>query len=94
MTLLRGLLCSSLVLLPTGCQTLRSWDGGCPAVYSGVRYYRSWYDWLPLDGKIVFTLDLPLSAALDTLALPVTFFLDPQPPPGGFAEGCKWAGRG
>jgi uncharacterized protein YceK len=74
-----------------GCQTLRSWQGGCPGVYSGVKYYREQVDFLPFDGKVFFTFDLPLTALLDTLALPVTYFLSPEQPQGGFAIGCKWA---
>ena len=75
-----------------GCQTLRSWQHGCPGVYSGVKFYADWIDWLPADGKVVFTLDLPFSAIADTLSLPVTFFASPERPVQGFVRGCKWAG--
>ncbi len=54
-----------------GCQTSRSWQQGCPGVYSGVRYYRDQVGELPVDGKIFFTLDLPLTAVADTILLVV-----------------------
>jgi uncharacterized protein YceK len=78
-------------LAAAACQTLRSFEQGCPGVYSGLRYYRDQLGFLPLDGKIFFTLDLPLSAVADTLALPGTAFSEPDPPVGGFAPGCRWA---
>ncbi len=84
----------AMVLPLGGCQTLRSYTSGCPGVYSGVRYFRDQYVWLPLDGKIFFTFDLPLSAVADTLALPVTSFLEPPPPTArGLPRGCRWAER-
>ncbi len=53
-----------------GCQTSRSWEQGCPGVYSGIRYYADQVGGLPVDGKIFFTLDLPLTAVADTTLLP------------------------
>ena len=84
-----------LVLLPgwLGCQSIRSWQQGCPGVYSGVKYYGEQIGELPYDGRIFFSIDLPLTAIVDTLALPVTAFATPQPPSGGYALGCKWARR-
>jgi len=79
-----------LALALPGCQSLRSWEQ-CPAVYSGLRYYGDQLPELPADGKAFFTLDLPLTTIFDTLALPVTAFADPDPPPGGFTIGCRWA---
>ena len=82
-------------LLPisiAGCQTSRSWDEGCPGVYSGVRYFASQRDSLPWDGRVFFTLDLPLTAVIDTLLLPVSAFVDPVRPEGGWVPGCRWAG--
>ena len=74
-----------------GCQTGRSWTEGCPGVYSGVRYFEDHVGELPLDGRIFFVLDLPLSAAMDTVLLPATVFMKPKRPSHGFAPGCRWA---
>jgi uncharacterized protein YceK len=79
--------------LLTGCQTARSFDQGCPGIYSGVRYYGDQVGELPADGKLFFSLDLPLSALLDTLLLPVTPFLEPKKPPFGWPAGCRWVVR-
>ena len=89
----RGLLSLALLLSfgVGGCQTLRSWHHGCAAAYSGVRFYSDQLDWLPWDGKVFFTIDLPISAVVDTVALPATAFLDPEAPPEGFVRGCRWA---
>ncbi len=76
-----------------GCQTSRSWEKGCPGVYSGVRYYRDQVGGLPVDGKIFFTLDLPITIAADTALLPVSVFMKPKRPRGGFASGCRWVLR-
>jgi hypothetical protein len=46
-----------------------------------------------VDGKIFFTLDLPLTAVADTIVLPVSVFMKPERPRYGFAPGCTWAGR-
>ena len=74
-----------------GCQTSRSWEKGCPGVYSGVRFYRDQVGGLPVDGKIIFTLDLPLTIAADTALLPVSVFVKPKRPLYGFVSGCRWA---
>ena len=74
-----------------GCQTSRSWEKGCPGVYSGVRYYRDQMGGLPMDGRIFYTLDLPFTIAADTALLPVSVFVKPQRPRYGFASGCRWA---
>lgn len=79
--------------LVAGCQTARSFDQGCPGIYSGVRYYGDQVGNLPADGKIFFTLDVPLSALLDTLLLPGTAFVKPKKPPLGWPEGCRWIVR-
>ena len=76
-----------------GCQTSRSWEKGCPGVYSGIRYYREQVSALPVDGKIFFTLDLPLTAVADTTLLPVSVFLKPKRPRHGFPPGCRWANK-
>ena len=90
-TALRGL-GAALALFSLGCQTTRSWVQGCPGVYSGVRYYSDQFAWLPFDGKVFFSFDLPLSAVVDTIALPVTIFASPSRPAAGFPRGCRWAG--
>jgi uncharacterized protein YceK len=74
-----------------GCQTARSWSEGCPGVYSGVRYFEDHVGGLPIDGRIFFILDLPVSAAMDTVLLPATVFMSPKRPRHGFAPGCMWA---
>jgi uncharacterized protein YceK len=78
--------------LVLGCSSVRSWDQ-CPGIYSGVRYNRERGDQVPVDGKIFFALDLPLTALADTLALPATAFADPRAPAGGFSAGCRWVSR-
>ena len=81
-----------LLISIAGCQTTRSWNDGCPGVYSGVRYFASQRDSLPWDGKVFFTLELPLTAVLDTLLLPASAFVDPVEPESGWVPGCRWAG--
>jgi uncharacterized protein YceK len=75
---------------PLGCQTARSWDEGCPGIYSGVRYFQDDASYLPFDEKIAAVLDLPVSAAVDTILLPATVFMKPRRPAHGFERGCKW----
>ena len=91
--ILRGVVLVSLLALLCGCQTSRSFEQGCPGVYSGVRYYTSHVSGIPLDGKIFFTLDLPLSAVTDTLLLPFTFFVEPEKPDLGWSTGCRWVSQ-
>ncbi len=81
-----------LLISIAGCQTTRSWNDGCPGVYSGVRYFASQQDSLPWDGKVFFTLDLPLTVVADTLLLPASAWVDPASPNGGWVPGCRWAG--
>ena len=88
---LTSLLFFIVPILALGCQTNRSWQEGCPGVYSGVRYFRDHVSYLPVDGRIFFLLDLPVSAAADTLLLPATAFMKPRRPPHGFGPGCRWA---
>ena len=82
-----------LLIACCGCQTTRSFDQGCPGVYSGVRFYGDQIGDVPLDGKIFFTLDLPLSAVVDTLLVPVGLLVDRERPVGGWPPGCRWAER-
>jgi uncharacterized protein YceK len=88
---MRWLLCGVASIAMLGCQTSRSWEQGCPGVYSGIRYYGDQVGGLPVDGKIFFTLDLPLTAVADTILLPVSAFMEPKRPRYGFAPGCTWA---
>jgi uncharacterized protein YceK len=83
----------SLVAFLFGCQTTRSFDQGCPGVYSGVRYFADQIGDMPPDGKLFFTLDLPVTAVVDTVLLPVTFFVEPERPAAGWSPGCRWVGR-
>ncbi len=85
-----GLASIAAIAMPA-CQTARSWDEGCPGIYSGLRYYSDQLDSLPLDGKIFFTLDLPLTTVADTLVLPASAFAKPTRPKYGFTAGCTWA---
>lgn len=78
-------------LLLVGCQSTRSWQQGCPGIYSGVRYYADISSDVPWDGRVFFTIDLIPTSIVDTLALPATAFVKPSPPPGGFPVGCRWA---
>ena len=80
-----------LLISVTGCQTTRSWSDGCPGVYSGVRYFASQRNSLPWDGKVFFTLDLPLTIVFDTLLLPASAWVEPDKPKGGWVPGCRWA---
>jgi len=80
-----------LALQSFGCQSTRSWSQGCPGIYSGVKFYREQMAVLPTDGKVFFSLDLPFTLIVDTLALPVTAFTRPKRQPGGYPVGCKWA---
>jgi len=89
--IVRGLVLTTLLASLCGCQTARSFDKGCPGVYSGLRYYGDQIGEMPPDGKIFFTFDLPLSAVLDTLLLPITPFVDRRRPEAGWAPGCRWA---
>ena len=83
----------SLVAFLCGCQTTRSFDQGCPGVYSGVRYYSDQIGDMPSDGKLFFTLDLPITAVVDTVLLPLTFFAEPEKPAAGWSLGCRWVSR-
>jgi uncharacterized protein YceK len=87
------LLCMALCLMTFGCQTTRSFNDGCPGIYSGVRYYNSQIEAMPWDGKIFFAFDLPFSALIDTFLLPFTAFSDPTKPPEGWVPGCEWVVR-
>ena len=89
---LKWLWIAVVLLIPiAGCQTIRSWDDGCPGVYSGARYFSSQRDSLPWDGRVFFTLDLPLTVVVDTLLLPASAWVDPVKPRGGWNLGCRWA---
>ena len=83
--------CALGALLLTSCQATRSWQDGCPGVYSGARYYSDITPTVPLDGKLFFTLDLIPTLVLDTLAIPVTAFVKREKPTGGYVVGCRWA---
>jgi uncharacterized protein YceK len=90
---LRNRLAVALALLAStvGCQTARSFEHGCPGIYSGVRFYADQLPELPADGMIFFSLDLPVTAVFDTLLVPVTAALDRRRPLAGWVPGCRWA---
>lgn len=58
-----------------------------------MRYFQAEVSYLAFDEKIASLLDLPVSAAVDTVLLPATVFMRPNYPRSGFARGCKWATR-
>jgi uncharacterized protein YceK len=91
--MLRWVAVVALAMLTWGCQTTRSFNEGCPGVYSGIRYYTEQIGDLPADGKIFFTLDLPFTVIADTLALPITSFAKPERPEHGWLPGCQWVSR-
>ena len=78
-------------LLLVSCQSSRSWSQGCPAPYSGARYFADITPTVPFDGKLFFMLDLLPTLVVDTLALPVTSFSEPERPASGYPVGCRWA---
>jgi uncharacterized protein YceK len=86
-----GLIAVVLLSSTLSCQTARSWNAGCPGVYSGVRYFGSQQSTLPWDGKVFFAIDLPLTMVADTLLLPASSFVDREPPAAGWVPGCRWA---
>jgi uncharacterized protein YceK len=85
--------CATLLLLAAlfGCQTARSFDQGCGGIYSGVRYYADQVAEVPFDGKLFFTIDLPITAVFDTLLTPFTWAIDRERPSRGWPVGCRWA---
>ena len=87
----RWLVATVLLGSMVGCQTARSWDAGCPGVYSGVRYFASQRGSLPWDGKVFFTLELPLTLVADTILLPASALVDRKTPTAGWVVGCRWA---
>ncbi len=88
---MRPLLLALLLLGTPGCQTVRSFDQGCPGIYSGMRYFVDQWPDLPWDGRVFFVADLPFSAVGDTLLLPISVWSEPEYRPGGHAPGCRWA---
>lgn len=78
----------------SGCATFASINDGCPGVYSGVKYNRAYEDSSNVtwqrdpDQELLLLLDLPLSAAMDTILLPYTAFAKPHKHPAG-GSGCK-----
>ena len=50
----RAALALLLLSCSIGCQSTRSWQQGCPGIYSGVRYYYEQIGELPYDGRIFF----------------------------------------
>ena len=81
--------------LLTGCGTINSFANGCGGVYSGFytdfEYLDSYDEFHDGWDFAVVGLDIPLSALADTVALPVTAFLEPS---ANQATGCNWASPG
>jgi uncharacterized protein YceK len=88
---IQRLILIALIASIPGCQTAQSWNSGCPGLYSGVRYFANQQSSLPWDGKVFFTLDLPLTVAADTLLLPVSSLVERKKPMAGWVPGCRWA---
>jgi len=78
--------------LLTGCGTINSYANGCGGTYSGlhtdVEYLGSYEDFHDGWDYAQVGLDVPLSSILDTVALPVTAFLEPK---ANQTYGCNWA---
>jgi uncharacterized protein YceK len=55
-----------------------------------VRYFQNDASYLPFDERIAALMDLPVSAAFDTVLLPVSVFMKPKRPSYGFSRGCQW----
>jgi uncharacterized protein YceK len=89
--LVRLALALGVLAATAGCQTARSFEHGCPGIYSGVRFYADQLPDLPADGVLFFTFDVPISAVVDTLIVPITAALDRQRPLAGWVSGCRWA---
>ena len=64
-----------------------------PGSLFGDSQFRGSSEWTPADGKIFFTLDLPLTAVADTALLPVSVFMKPKHPRYGSAPGCTGAAK-
>jgi len=78
--------------LLAGCGTINSYANGCGGMYSGIKTdmeYLGTYDEF-FDGWDFTTvgLDLPISSVVDTVALPVTAFLETN---ANKTLGCNWA---
>ena len=58
-----------------------------------MRYFEDQVGELPIDERIFFVLDLPVTAGVDTALLPATVFMKPTRPRYGFLPGCRWAER-
>jgi uncharacterized protein YceK len=85
------------LLALAGCGTLNSYASGCPAPFSGVRtdneylgdlgsFSEDGFDWVTTLG------DMPLSAVLDLVTLPIGIVAE-HPPPEPVSPGCRWAIR-
>ena len=78
--------------LLTGCGTINSYANGCGGMYSGfetdMEYLRTYQEFYDGWDYATVGLDLPLSSLLDTVALPVTAFLEPR---ANKTIGCNWA---
>jgi hypothetical protein len=65
-------------------------DRGLSASILGVRDLEDHLGELPTDGRIFLVVDLPVSAAIDTVLLPATAFMKPRRPSQGFAACFRW----
>ena len=78
--------------LLTGCGTVNSYANGCGGVYSGfetdMEYLNTYHEFHDGWDYATVGLDIPLSAVIDTVALPVTAFLEPR---ANRTIGCNWA---
>jgi uncharacterized protein YceK len=99
---------ASLVLLSVlpGCGTINSYASGCPGVYSGVaqdrdllREHRSNLAAREPPGRLAVAwdtaavaIDVPLSATLDTLGLPLAWAVGPRSPRPAGHLGCRSGG--
>ena len=78
-----------------GCGTVNSYANRCGGVYSGLKtdfeYLDSYHEFYDGWDYATVGLDVPLSSIIDTVALPVTYFLEPSTDK---TYGCEWAGSG
>lgn len=85
-------LLAALAALSMGCGTISSYANGCPGVFSGVRTdveYLGGYDsFSDAFDLATVSVDIPLSAAADTVTLPVAALVNSTPDQ---AYGCGWA---
>ena len=89
LTILSAIAATALL---AGCGTINSYANGCAGMYSGlhtdVEYLRSYDEFRDGWDFSQVGVDVALSSIVDTVALPVTAFLEPT---ANKTFGCNWA---